>query len=616
MTRLLELLPGSRQDDIHCCLSQVNLDELEGSYEALSYVWGDEGEVTPIQVDNATLHVRTNLRSALLNLRERDKSRFLWVDAVCINQEDPDEKARQVSIMGTIYRSARRTVIWLGDADLYTKEAFNNLTILENGRKLVAAADQNTEPIQKNIFDLLKNDVCVEHVFGLPWWSRAWTAQEIILASNALVTWGPYQISWDILVGGIEFGATVGIWESTVLGVWNTSPFLSLESILKVKREPPLPNIAENLFRLLVSNRFRHATKGSDKIFSVFGLIGDDTRSIGIEPNYRLPASEIYCKVASQLISIAGNYDIMGACYGAEDSRYSNKLPSWVPDWSSTKYIALPLFTDSLGNPRLTHASKQSKARPRFPTELRDVMVARGQVIGQIGELAAVLNYLHDGEWDDTDDYEGDDLREIVKDIAKDFKVAVHKFGKVVPHLETFVTWEAFVLNLCANRESYEDCNIQTQDEAMELYMQTISAGTVAPGGYGETKGLFQAWFDSLKPIRRLKGWKVDKWRGLFNPLGFGGYLKSSWSTSGEFLPYLKAAYERRLGVTKSGHLCLLPKTTEIGDCLVVLEGGKVPVILRKGTEGLYRFVGEAYVHSMMDGLAFKPESCVEIHIN
>lgn len=126
--RLVELLPGTRQEDIACRLYETVLDECTGSYEALSYVWGGDGEKTPIQINERTLEIGTNLRLALFNLREPDKPRTLWIDAICINQNDINERNQQVSIMGEIYSGAKGTVVWLRDeVKRETEEAISML---------------------------------------------------------------------------------------------------------------------------------------------------------------------------------------------------------------------------------------------------------------------------------------------------------------------------------------------------------------------------------------------------------------------------------------------------------------------------------------------------------
>lgn len=97
--RLLELFPGTRQDDIACRLFECRLNEQHEAYEALSYVWGDTKELTPVRVNDKTLMIGKNLRTALLNIRKVDEPRIVWVDGICINQSEVRERNHQVSYM-------------------------------------------------------------------------------------------------------------------------------------------------------------------------------------------------------------------------------------------------------------------------------------------------------------------------------------------------------------------------------------------------------------------------------------------------------------------------------------------------------------------------------------
>ncbi|KAH7012701.1 heterokaryon incompatibility, partial [Microdochium trichocladiopsis] len=84
-------------------------------YEALSYTWGaTEGIQRAITVDNGKIQVTPNLHTALCHLRT-DKPRLLWIDALCINQNDQEEKAQQIALMGNIYRKAEQVVAFLGE---------------------------------------------------------------------------------------------------------------------------------------------------------------------------------------------------------------------------------------------------------------------------------------------------------------------------------------------------------------------------------------------------------------------------------------------------------------------------------------------------------------------
>ncbi|KAF9739538.1 heterokaryon incompatibility protein [Paraphaeosphaeria minitans] len=90
--RLLRLLPGSDEDRLRCTLSIVSLDD-RPHYEALSYVWGDDLEDTfPISLGGHTVQIRRNLHSALRGIRYLDCERILWIDALCIDQENVEER--------------------------------------------------------------------------------------------------------------------------------------------------------------------------------------------------------------------------------------------------------------------------------------------------------------------------------------------------------------------------------------------------------------------------------------------------------------------------------------------------------------------------------------------
>ncbi|KAM0420948.1 hypothetical protein ACHAPT_011338, partial [Fusarium lateritium] len=112
--RMLHLLPGNREDPIRCVLSTALLDD-SPKYEALSYAWGDPLDCRPIEVDGKRKSITVNLYHALRRLRYPQDERRLWVDAVCINQDDHVEKSHQVSLMQKIYSSTEKAILWLGE---------------------------------------------------------------------------------------------------------------------------------------------------------------------------------------------------------------------------------------------------------------------------------------------------------------------------------------------------------------------------------------------------------------------------------------------------------------------------------------------------------------------
>ncbi|KAH6708816.1 heterokaryon incompatibility protein-domain-containing protein [Leptodontidium sp. MPI-SDFR-AT-0119] len=115
--RLISLSPGKLFDPIVVALAPFSLDDEDTpAYEALSYVWGDTSDRQNIELNGVTFPVTANLYMALQFLRIPSGIRILWVDAICINQDDVEERNNQVGLMSSIYSSAWRVLCWLGDS--------------------------------------------------------------------------------------------------------------------------------------------------------------------------------------------------------------------------------------------------------------------------------------------------------------------------------------------------------------------------------------------------------------------------------------------------------------------------------------------------------------------
>lgn len=127
--RLLDILPGAVGEPPSISLRIVNLAD-GPDFEALSYVWGDVEKTQGILCNGHRVQVTANLHAALDQLRLPDRPRTLWVDALCINQSDLDEKSQQIQIMHLIYKSCRRCVVWLGLADEHSDTALDMVQLM------------------------------------------------------------------------------------------------------------------------------------------------------------------------------------------------------------------------------------------------------------------------------------------------------------------------------------------------------------------------------------------------------------------------------------------------------------------------------------------------------
>ncbi|MCJ1471527.1 hypothetical protein MMC13_000167 [Lambiella insularis] len=119
--RLIGLETGSRQDSIAAKLLHKKVDDDTIKYDALSYVWGSKSDAVTITCDDRPLYITQNLHKALVELREDGMDNSRWVDAVCIDQLNLGERARQIRLMRHIYSQAQMVYIWIGEELATTK---------------------------------------------------------------------------------------------------------------------------------------------------------------------------------------------------------------------------------------------------------------------------------------------------------------------------------------------------------------------------------------------------------------------------------------------------------------------------------------------------------------
>lgn len=167
--RSLILQPLTSGNGLQCTTSTISLLE-SSEFEALSYVSGDASIQETITFNDVPTQVTKNLYTAFKYLRHPDKPRYLWVDALCIDQKDIKEPNQQVSMMGDVYTSAKPVLVLLSEADQGSDEAFSLLP--------EALADSEIQEVSQTLFSLYMQLVERE------WFARLWTIQELVLADQ------------------------------------------------------------------------------------------------------------------------------------------------------------------------------------------------------------------------------------------------------------------------------------------------------------------------------------------------------------------------------------------------------------------------------------------------
>ena len=186
--------------------------ESEPRYTALSYVWGDSSDRVPFILDNYRLRITRNLALALQALRLDDEPVVLWIDAMCINQDDLKEKSEQVLKMKEIYAFASLVIVWLGAATPATYVAMDMLNAVDEMRASLDMTarytyrsydKQRQDLVERSpqFKDVIESDgipsmfVAVQHLMIREWWYRAWVLQEFCVGREVYFACGSKKLS-------------------------------------------------------------------------------------------------------------------------------------------------------------------------------------------------------------------------------------------------------------------------------------------------------------------------------------------------------------------------------------------------------------------------------------
>lgn len=202
--RVLRLLPNSVENrSVDCDLVVYSFSkdhEVEQPYEAMSWCWGTAKPTAYINIHKDgkvyAKYVPPELLTALKALRLPKVARYLWIDAICINQDNALEKNHQVEMMSEIYGRAKRVCVWLGDGDESSQLALRfirkEVLQLQNFDELCESERASRK--WSALLDLMQR----------PWFSRRWVVQEISLARRAVVYCGTDKISWRKFAVAVE----------------------------------------------------------------------------------------------------------------------------------------------------------------------------------------------------------------------------------------------------------------------------------------------------------------------------------------------------------------------------------------------------------------------------
>jgi hypothetical protein len=383
--RLIRLEAGEWFQNIFCTFITSSLEQVP-QYECLSYVWGDETDRRTVVCDRRrlVLSVTASCESALRRLRYRTKPRLLWVDAICIDQKNIDERSKQVQRMGKIYQKASQVVIDLGLESVDSSYAIDCLQTMKGTTQY----EHETH---------LRASAAIDELYSRPWFSRGWVLQEVFMSQKAVVLYGDTMIPWEtfkpLRMGRIP---------------WPREP---PPPIRQYPQHPPYVlsignqrshkyNTPAQLLSLLIQSRHCSTTDPRDKIFAIKlmnGWLGVQTETGEMltipSTNYSHTVVDVYVSYAKILLETVG----LSVLSCAQGPQLVAGLPSWVPDW--TVKVERNLFGISSV---CMEGFAGSKKKETFKVMAADptvaVLQARGIIADTIATLSGLLNVIKDEE--------------------------------------------------------------------------------------------------------------------------------------------------------------------------------------------------------------------------
>ncbi|KAH6677731.1 heterokaryon incompatibility protein-domain-containing protein [Halenospora varia] len=566
--RLVEISQGD-EAMITCRISHESLTE-PPSYVAISYAWGDPRPTRKIIVNDSVVFVAASIHGALRVLREealydtqklgqQAKPLRVWADALCINQQNEDERAHQVRLMTDIYSKAKSVAVYLGKEDNDSTLAIHLLSQFKEAKPLDVS--RLTE------YSISQGIAAIVGLFERDYWRRLWVVQEISNAKFINVYCGTLVCRWDLFTQAPQiFGRIKDDLErffpaSRRNGSRRAISLnqFSYSQVLIHQGPGSLSNLSEKpLLEVLRACRSKLASDAKDKVFGVLGVLHQVRQEFLVD--YKCSVKDVYTNVVKYILKGTKRLDVICEAINFPTYTGSANLPSYVPDWSHIPQMA------AMGDKYGFSAASQSDAHYRFFNAPSDQLEISAIYLGTIG--------IHG--------------------------IAVGTLCTLETYLMTFLHWRARLLEFLENDD--DEDNKRVQDD----FCRTLSLGQVPKEFDNSTRWLTVCYilFTSLLSKRLPKLPLDEELRTYIN-----AEVSEEFQFAAQFIQenFGNRMMGRCFCCTEEGDIGMGCGSMLPGDVVVVPFGCSTPIILRP--EGIssqlrYRFVGDIYIHGYMYGQA------------
>lgn len=601
--RMVELLPGSFSDPIDIQIHHRTLSDLPGCH-AVSYMWGDPSRIYDVFVNGKTVKVTASALKVLQRLRTPETSQLIWIDGICINQEDLGERSQQVSLMRNIYQSAKIVLIWIGDETKYTEKPFEIAKDLSQGYEEIIS----TRNIEDNGFRQFKTTADIpklselENLTREPLWEgvmdiftsrnyfkRLWIVQEIALSTKAVVVCGGHRISWEIF-----YKAAICIWYCHFLqvGIRDYTILKDIKHIGDTKDSTGL----QQLPVLLTRFSDKQVYESRDRVFAILGMLPRDLQDPLLQVDYAKPVERVFQDATEYLITHYQSLDHFSRLHFDPVVRSEYQIPSWV----ETCNVHAGRFTEKYP----PHLMQALKLKERKVSISGNVLTAFGIIIDTID--ASLPNFTDNNFKNIVLDLFGfflstgpgagsSDVDRVTKAAQKTLKI-INPFD-----IDRYRNEKAFFELL--SKYMLSDLGVDASVVEKNPKLKNLAAShPKIKGAYPEEIENDKSIQDVVKEDETLK-WMLDqtktenepeyenqlKWEVLDVSLGVGRNIflgKMGYCGVG---PAGKAGADGEQAAVQSG------------DVLALVYGAPVPMILRAQDDGLCTIVGSCHVGNLRE---------------
>ncbi|KAH8899094.1 HET-domain-containing protein [Thozetella sp. PMI_491] len=571
--RYLTLEPKQNGTTLRCSMRITSLDSAP-PFEAISYAWGSDSRNHTIFCDDCKIRITANLHDALSNVRHENRPRNLWADSICINQQDPEEKSRQVDLMGDIYSVASKTLICLRRDPYGSGFAKGMVALLAELTAMINNTIQSKQlarpgsfPWPKRSDPILRDDrwACFQQLVAYKWFTRGWVVQEAALSPTVEVHWGMHVFDWDQLLLAAQWASTRAnsVAPESVWGWADRVKFLHTERLRM--RYPQLYNLFERqrftravdqgdptpLYILMEGARGLNFTCLHDYVYAMVNLArktGDNT--VQIQADYKADFRTVYLDFAAQYLTNTQNLRLL-TLTEPDASDIKGSLKSWVPQWNKYFHRTSDLFNIWLEEP-LTNP--EGLVWPPQVDAAKNLWL-RGVLIDSVRLTSDAFDFKQDHE----------------------------------EFLETFAgVWNKFL-------QSKTDLVYSKPDLLLVLAM-AISSGSSTGSSWSSWKRNRAAFM--LRVLKSYRGQPGPVDVSQLEQEAQGGNARVFTRTVREVM------HNRRLVVTQRGYFALASTVVRTGDMFAIVFGAPQPFALRYVKNGQYKMLGQCFVPGQECGRA------------